>query len=336
MLRIRCFTLIVGVLVLPALLTYTCLTASPAIIAEQQVMENGKMRNRTVSSFWAFDTWGRVRGTKFCEPLQMRSAVQEPTNAWSNLGYVVLGAVTIGLACEDALSQSKADVHTIMAHPWFACLMGLSWMCLGFFSFLFHAAHVQIFWILDVGFTSASAAALVSWSLLGLGYQLRPPPTNRRVQPWTVAMATALVLTDGLLINYKRRMSATIVLSTLVALVIFIEVIVQPLCCGKTRRQFGLTLTGLLIFLVAFLIRNAEVEWGAPLCLYSSWFQPHSVWHLLSAVAIACVMASWRSPFPATRPCTRPLIITAPSGINARLQKAESEMPAVGSSVMQP
>lgn len=317
-------SLIAGGLLLPALIMYTGLTASPAVLSEREVLVDGMLRNRTVSSFWSFDVWGSIRGNTYCEPLQLRGAIQEPINAWSNIGYVVLGALTIGLACKDACGRHKPDVHTIQAHPWFACLMGLTWVCLGFFSFLFHGAHVSVFHRLDIGFTNSTAAALVAWSLLGLAYRVRPP-ISRRVQPWTVAMAAALVLTDAMFIVYKYEMNAMIVLSTLVALVIFIEVIVQPLWCGKTRRQFGLTATGVLSMLFSFLLRNAEVSWGKPLCLYSTWFQPHALWHLMSAVAIACQVASWRSPFPAMRPGS----CIVPSSSAANVAMAQNAIPEV-------
>ena len=108
-------------------------------------------------------------------------------------------------------------------------------------------------------------------------------------------MASALLLLEVMFVVYKRQLSATVSLSTLVGLVIFIEVIVQPLVIGKTQKQLCLTWGALLAMLVAFLLRNAETDkaWGRPLCLFSTWFQPHALWHMLSALAMAMKTCWW-------------------------------------------
>ena len=267
-------SLITLILLLPSAVAFLALTATPAVVERRQIAGYG--RNQTTSTFWVFDHWGRVRSSGYCEPLQA-SAVLEPINSWSNYAYIVVGAVTISLATRDMRSTRVLEQRELRAHPGFACLMGLTWVLLGVFSFLFHAAHVTTFWILDVAFTNNAAAALLFWSALSLAYTLRPPPA--RLSPWlTAATAVALVILEALFIVYKRKMSAVTSVSALIGLIILIEVVVQPLACGKTRRQMAWTLTSLLFMLVAFLVRNAETSWGRPLCLYSTWFQPHAVW----------------------------------------------------------
>jgi hypothetical protein len=256
------------------------------------------------SKFWAYETWGRVRGSGYCEPLREDGAVQEPINSWSNYAYTVVGAATIFLSARDAeaLRGGQCRVDELKAHPWFGILMGLTWCALGLSSFLFHAAHVTLFWILDVGFTNSAAAAMLAWAILALALATIPLCAGHPTA-CTGTMAAALIMLEALLIAYKRNTSATVVLSTLIGLIIALELAVYPSLVGKSRRQLTLTGGAILLMLAAFLVRQAEADrsWGQPLCLFSVWFQPHAVWHTLSAFAIACQVASWRSPYPPPR-----------------------------------
>ena len=256
-------------------------------------------RNRTytTSSFWSPSFWGNVRKSGYCEPVRTDAAVQEPVNSWSNFAYTLVGSYTIFHAIQDVLmSDQKVRVGTLQAHPWFAVLMGLTWCTLGVCSFNFHAAHVTAFWVLDVAFTNATTAALAGWSILALILSVFEGAA-RRPRLCTAVAAVVLIIADIIFIVYKRKMRATLSMMIMIGVILVFEFVLQPLLVGKTRRQASLTLGAVLSILGAFVMRQLEVSWGKPLCLYSRWFQPHAVWHVLSAGAIALLVLSWRSPF---------------------------------------
>ena len=261
---------------------------------------------------WPDEKYGpsNVNGIRYCEPLHNESALMEPINSWSNLVYSGVGAGSCGLAVNDVL-RSPSPLSCVSfpfgprlpENPLLGFICGLSWVGLGLTSFLFHASHKEIWWQLDVGFTNAVVVCAVCWSVLSQSLQLCKP-SHRNAAVASVAMAALLVLTDALLFVFKFELEASVTVTILIALLAFFEIVAQPLLDGKSRRQWCLTIAAFLSMLVAYVVRSLEVEWGRPLCLYSEWFQPHAVWHVLTGTAIALIVIAWRSPYP---PNAKPL-----------------------------
>lgn len=261
-------------------------------------------------SVWA--SWGKRRNINYCEPLQNHSAVLEPHNSWSNIGYAIIGALALAAGVDDwrssAVASPSPPASSLRAQPIFSIAMAVTWLGLSASSFLFHAAHTRGLQQWDVGFTSNAALVMCSWSACSLC--LEQLPVARRQPRATVgAFLLSLVVIEVSLIVWKFEYSATWCLSTLIGIVIFLECIVLVVLRQRTRRQLAMTVLAVFSMLCAWIVRDLEVnkQWGKPLCLYHNWFQPHSVWHYVSALAIALQYASWRLPPPAATTTTSPL-----------------------------
>ena len=256
-------------------------------------------------AFWPRQVWGEADGTsEYCEPLHADSGVMEPVNAWSNFAtYGLLGTVVCALGTADALRLRNADAgffgERLRDSPMLSLLCGLSWLLLGVGSFFFHASHVEAWHVMDVGFTMAAVACMAGVSLVQLLLLHRAESASRRA--WlTIGTSALVVLLDAVLIANQRSLNHTAVLVGLAGMLVVLEGLVQPLLHGKSREQWAFSSAAMLALLFGWCMRTLETSWGRPLCVHSSWFQPHSIWHATTALAIALQVHAWRLPFPAT------------------------------------
>lgn len=254
----------------------------------------------TLSPASVWSNWGRQRGTSACEPLQEASAVREPINSWSNFIYTAVGAWAIGAGARDLITPAATapPVGQLEASPLFSILLGLTWVSLGMFSFLFHGANVRLWRQYDVGFTVNAGLVMVAWSACSLTLW-HVPACARHPRLTRASWMLCTVVAEALFVELKFEYSVTIALSAVVGVLILLECIVQPLLARRSCRQRSFTALAVLLMLVAYILRQLESSWGSrPLCLNSNWFQPHALWHLLSGVSIALVYAVWRLPPP--------------------------------------
>ena len=278
-------------LVLITVIPFTILTAMPFTV-------------------WDVETWGPVKNTRYCEPIQAHSAVREPVNSWSNFVYSLVGSWSFAAGLRDmrqaqVAGEPIAPISELRGNPAFSIVMGLSWLSLGMFSFLFHAANTRSWQLWDVGFTNNAAGCMAFWSACSLTLA-HVPAARRRPRFTTAAYLASLLIVEACLVGLKWEYSTTICLSTLIGLVIFFECVVQPLLAKKSCAQRVLTATAILMILLAWIVRELEVNKGwfrpnaPPLCNpHSSWLNPHAAWHVGSGIAIACQLKAWRlSPPP--------------------------------------
>lgn len=264
------------------------------------------------ASFWPREAWGAADGTsEYCEPMNADSAVMEPVNAWSNyVTYVLLGAIVCALGTEDYLRLRRdAEERSCTAgcfgvrlreNPVLSLVCGVSWILLGVGSFFFHASHVEAMHAMDVGFTMAAATctAGVSIALLQLQLQATTSDSAAYRAAITLGAAALVVVVDTALFVGYSSLNHTLVLVGTVGVLIVCEGIAQPLADGKTREQWLWSTGALCALLFGWCVRTMETSWGRPLCVHSSWFQPHAIWHAATALAMGLQVRAWRLPFP--------------------------------------
>jgi hypothetical protein len=257
---------------------------------------------------------------RYCEPRWPDSAVLEPTNSWSNVVYVIVGAWALGCSVSDALAlrarstelpteipTAKAtDVGELRAHPLISLLFGLSWCTLGLGSFLFHATYRKPMAWMDVAMTVAAPISMACWSASSIALFHIPPLRNR---PTMVVWATAalILMIDTIYAVRVEGRDVTTWVATAVAFLAFTEGCVQPALAVRSwvYRASVWCAAGFMLF--AYLIREAEVSaaWNYPLCMYSVWFQPHAVWHVFSGIAMGLMLHAWRMKPPPMPDCRR-------------------------------
>jgi uncharacterized membrane protein YhaH (DUF805 family) len=211
-----------------------------------------------------------------CGPLLSRPSVQQPLNTWSNLGFLLVGALAIARA---------RDVGGLV----FGAACGV----LATGSFLFHAAVTLEFQWLDVVgmyFAIAAVAARGVHDAGRIGWRIVLP-----------VYATVCVF----LAAFKWMLPTTAMLVALGA--IAAAGLVTLAREGRTTLRAGWI--PLALIALAYVVRESDVRrW---LCWPDSvFYQGHAVWHLLSA---ASLHAAWLGFEPA-RSATSAVIAQASRG----------------------
>ena len=99
---------------------------------------------------WA--SWRQALGnaTHFCEMNRFDQLIVQPSNTWSNLGYIIVGLIFLSIAKNDHKYEHRKQVNNVLAKfPGFTYLIGFSVLYLGLGSFLYHATLTYFFQKLD-------------------------------------------------------------------------------------------------------------------------------------------------------------------------------------------
>jgi predicted membrane channel-forming protein YqfA (hemolysin III family) len=170
-------------------------------------------------------------------------------------------------------------------------LFGLSCVWLGFSSGLFHASLTRAGQRLDV---AAMYPPLLSLLAIAAARAL-PARIGRRfgagLPTWGL-LAAAVVVAEIALWRWKWRMSATTVLSSLIAAMALVTVAEHLLRPGRFRSAWlG---WGACLLAAGIVCRQTDVAGsfpGGP----DSWLQGHALWHLFTAAALGTLYLHERS-----------------------------------------
>lgn len=201
----------------------------------------------------------------FCEA-RLCAWIAEPANAWSNLAYVMAGIFIFALGRNRELKAFFA----------------IASVCLGIFSFAFHASGTQAFHILDVASMHMMSLIFCSLNLVRLNLISRK---NWQLVYWIV---NASILASMILIH---EMLGLFVFGASLAIAILLELY----CWRKNKTLNGVNFgIAIAIFGLAFAIWLLDKTgvWCEP---DRHWLQGHAIWHLLCAVVICFMYRHFQS-----------------------------------------
>ncbi len=243
-----------------------------------------------------WDEGRALRRPGYAERVWPDRPIRTRANTFSNLAYVTVGLYACGLALADRRRARLAGpdappVNIVVATPALSVLFGLSCLWLGFSSGLFHASLTRAGQRLDV---AAMYPPLLS--LLAIAAARALPPRIGRcfgavVPTWGV-LAAVIVVAEIALWRWKWSMSATTVLSTLIAAMAGVTVAEHLRWPGRFRSAWlgG----GACLLAAGIACRQSDVAGSFPVGP-ESWLQGHALWHLLTAAALATLYLHERS-----------------------------------------
>ena len=208
----------------------------------------------------------------FCEE-RLCAWVREPSNAWSSVGYVVIGLVMLVQALRPAVLPRSIAVAAAQ-------------IMIGVGSFFFHASG--IFWgelVDQVGMFMLSALIL-AFSVA----QARGLGAGR-----TVSLYAGLVVGSTLLMLVVRPTGIPL-FAVQLAVGLGWQIVLWRRAPVDGRARYRAFFTGLAVFLVSFTIWITDIS-GVVCDPQNHLITGHAIWHVLNAVSVACLGRFYRSMF---------------------------------------
>ncbi len=215
----------------------------------------------------------------FCERTDMTKTIRQPINTFSNFIYWIVAVVFIRRGWKD---QSKRNRYNIIsANPFYSIVLGGIMFYIFCASTFFHSSLISFASHLDF-------SAVYSLSLFPLMYfthrvwllSIGVPSNVKHTKSTTILIAVFSVAYLLLTFCLPKGTENYVVLSIILIIITF-GIIVEKRDSGKTNHYY-------LIACIVFIL--IAVMWFAfdiykVFCDHDSYIQPHSLWHLFSAIS---------------------------------------------------
>jgi len=235
--------------------------------------------------------WPVGNETHFAERIHPNSIFRTPSNTWSNLGYVFVGAYILAYALYDyRRTVSEQDPYAVR-EPALMAYFGLACVALGFGSAFMHASLTGLGGWYDIFAMFGSLVAMIAlhWArwvpAISLG--------SRRLPTWPLLIAVAVPVTYALAELHGRFSDIQIMTG-------LIGTIVTSFCIDFVLRQRSIQhrwhVLAAVSFAVAFTIWNLTnaKRFTSP----DDWYQGHALWHVLTGFSLGFMAILYRSETP--------------------------------------
>ena len=223
------------------------------------------------------------------ERIHVDDVFRTHANTWSNLAYVIVGLYALALGVSDQRSRPARAGGYVIQTPAMSLLFGAACCYLGFGSGLYHASLTSWGQQLDVAAMYVPLLACLAMHLGRWACAARGQWEFPAAPIWPV-LTGLVVVTSYLLYRYKWSMSASVVLTTLILLVGLLGLL--DVFFARHRMRFRWLGWSSVALFAAITCRQLDVagKFSGP----DAWFQGHAIWHVLTALSLACLYAYYR------------------------------------------
>jgi hypothetical protein len=203
----------------------------------------------------------------FCEKPR-NTLLQQPSNTWSNMGFVIAGLVVI-------IQSSRVDIKKDL-FSFYAVVYGFADIALGITSAFYHLSLTFVGQFVD----NLGMFFVICWCICWNAARLSKP--FRKTTPFFVlyfGMIGIAAYINLYLPEIRRYAFAGSVVILLLSQIL-VDFIVKPWTTGIDYFYFG---AAFVCLIVAFGIWNIDLQ--RIYCDENSLFQGHAVWHSLDALA---------------------------------------------------
>jgi hypothetical protein len=239
------------------------------------------------------------RGDGFCEAARP-GWVRQPTNTWSNLGFVIAGLAIAWYAGE----RARLGV-TLGAHPGLATAYAVLVVLLGPGSMAMHATQTDVGGHLDLLSMFLVSGFALAYALMRFLH--RGPAFLAVVFTLAVLAGMAVHLRGGSLPVLGHVGNAAFGVEILVALGLEVALYRRP----APRQDLWFGVASVATLALAFAIWNTGKR-GHPWCHPDALLQQHGVWHVLCAVSAYLIFRH----YAAERAVEAPDAVDAPDTTN--------------------
>jgi hypothetical protein len=232
------------------------------------------------NNFWSHFTIQEGVEIWFCEFTDLKKLIRQPINSFTNFWYLVNAAFFLSKGISDTKKIKKFNLVT--ANPFYSIALGFISIYTFCASFFFHSSLIKVAHHLDY-------SAVYSISLFPLMYLShrfillqRNKPTNEQHPTETISMIVLFTLTYILLTLFLPDEYMYEVVGSIIALIFILGFWLEHKNPRKTNKGYLYASVSLVITALTFFILD-PMKVG---CNPDSFFQLHSMWHILNALAI--------------------------------------------------
>lgn len=221
---------------------------------------------------------------EYCEFNNTEKLFHQSMNTYSNLAYFFFGILILQIAKYDFNNKENAGQNRLEKFPLLSALMGCCFIYLSFGSAFFHASLTYLGQRVDMNGTYS-----ISITLLGIGFyhvfhKIDFSETAKKLWIGGLLVIIIAFLPISLMISSSKLLPTMIFLLLLSIVIHYIQF--------RKHKSFILAILGFVLMFVAVNIRTLDVQ--KINCDPHSFYQGHSVWHLLTAMSSFCSYAFYR------------------------------------------
>jgi len=239
-----------------------------------------------------WDSYKQAGGnaTEFCELNRFDQLIVQPSNTWSNIGFIIAALIILSIAKNDKKYFERSTVNNLLArYPGFSYLFGFSLLYLGLGSFLYHASLTYFFQKLDqtgMYFIVISAIAYNTYKLFPKIRIKKVLHSSHKFLIWCAIIIMAAFY------FYLWKLPINIIFPSLILTFFFLNMYVQTkLNHSKPIKSFlSASFITILFSYTIWILDRTTV-----LCSPTSPFQGHALWHILNSMSILLVYFYYRS-----------------------------------------
>jgi len=212
---------------------------------------------------------------EYCEFNNVSDFFHQKLNTYSNLAYFFFGVLVIQIGLNDFKINKEHPLNRLERFPALSVLFGFCLIYLSFGSAFFHASLTYLGQRVDMNGTYSISIVLFG---IALYYVFNKFEFSNQVKKVWIIFLILIVLAFikiALLISSTKFLSGIILIQTLLVLIIYLQ--------NRKEKSLILAISGLVLMIIAVRIRTLDVQKVG--CDPHSFFQGHSIWHLLTALS---------------------------------------------------
>jgi len=242
------------------------------------------------TDFWQNFNQANGNAFHFCEMNRMDELIRQPSNTWSNLGFLAVGLFTLTLGIHDLkYAERKKSDNFLVRYPIFSIMFGASAIYLFIGSFFYHASLTEFFQKLDQTGMCSLAVMVLVFNLYKIFPVLRIKGTYKS--------SHGLMIAIGVGINYfiyatLYKININLLFPLLIT-VVFLTSCYYLLFISKEHyftNYMWAAFSILMLSAAIWILDRTSV-----VCNPTSIFQGHALWHLLNSASILFIYLYYRS-----------------------------------------
>lgn len=221
---------------------------------------------------------------EYCEFNNVGAFFHQKLNTYSNLAYFFFGVLVIQIGLNDFKNNTGLNLNRLERFPVLSVLFGFCLTYLSFGSAFFHASLTYLGQRVDMNGTYSISIVLFGIALYCVFNKIEFSSQVKKV--WIVLLILTILafIKIALFISSTKFLSGIILIQSLLVLIIYFQ--------NRKEKSLILAISGLVLMVIAVRIRSLDVQKVG--CDPHSFFQGHSIWHLLTALSSFCSYAFFR------------------------------------------